>query len=355
MSALPPGSTIGILGSGQLGRMLAVAAAQLGYRTHIYAPETGPANDVSPLMTRARYDDAGALSAFARSVDVVTYEFENVAFAPIAALAPIAPVRPSALSLATAQDRVNEKSFVEGLGGRAAPWREVRSLDELNAAIEAIGCPAILKTARFGYDGRGQARIAARHEAAAAWDAIGAAPAVLEGFVDFTHEFSIVLARGVDGTLASYAPPHNVHVRGILATSTVPAPTEVAAQWTEAATLAGRVAAALDHVGVLTLEFFVGADGPVFNEMAPRVHNSGHWTIEGAVTSQFENHVRAICGLPLGSTDVIGHGATMENLIGDDWLRWSEQLADPAAHLHLYGKHEARPGRKMGHVTRVRR
>lgn len=352
---LPPGSTIGILGSGQLGRMLSIAAAHLGYRTHIYAPETGPANDVSPLMTRARYDDAGALSAFARSVDVVTYEFENVAFAPIAALSPIVPVRPSPLSLATAQDRVNEKSFVEGLGGRPAPWREVKSLDDLRGAIDAIGCPAILKTARFGYDGHGQARISTPDDAQGAWEAIGAAPAVLEGFVDFTHEFSIVLVRGLDGSTVHYAPPHNVHVSGILATSTVPAPAEIAAQWTEAATLASRVAAALDHVGVLTLEFFVSPDGPVFNEMAPRVHNSGHWTIEGAVTSQFENHIRAITGLPLGSTDVVGHGAAMENLIGDDWTRWPQLLAEPDAHLHLYGKHEARPGRKMGHVTRVRR
>ncbi|SOB79796.1 5-(carboxyamino)imidazole ribonucleotide synthase [Sphingomonas guangdongensis] len=352
---LPPGSTIGILGSGQLGRMLSIAAAQLGYRTHIYAPETGPANDVSPLLTRARYDDAGALSAFARSVDVVTYEFENVAFAPIAALAPLVPVRPSALSLATAQDRVNEKRFVEGLGGRPAPWREVLSLADLETAIAEIGCPAVLKTSRFGYDGHGQARLKSPDDAATAWDRIGAAPAILEAFVAFEHEFSIVLVRGLDGQIVSYAPPVNVHRDGILATSTIPAPAAVAAQWTEAATLAGRVADALDHVGVLTLEFFVGTDGPVFNEMAPRVHNSGHWTIEGAVTSQFENHIRAICGLPLGSTDTVGTGAVMENLIGDDAARWPELLADPNAHLHLYGKHEARPRRKMGHVTRVPR
>ncbi|URW75360.1 5-(carboxyamino)imidazole ribonucleotide synthase [Sphingomonas donggukensis] len=352
---LPPGSTIGILGSGQLGRMLAVAAAQLGYRTHIYAPETGPANDVSPLMTRARYDDAGALAAFARAVDVVTYEFENVAFAPIAALSPIVPVRPPALSLATAQDRVNEKGFVEGLGGRTAPWRAVTSLAELEEAIAAVGWPAILKTSRFGYDGHGQARITAPDQATAAWESIGAAPAILEGFVTFDHEFSIVLARGVDGTIVSYPPPLNVHRDGILATSTIPAPAEVAACWTEAATLAGRVADALGHVGVLTLEFFVTADGPVFNEMAPRVHNSGHWTIEGAVTSQFENHIRAICGLPLGSTDVTGSGVEMENLIGEDAARWPQILAEPEAHLHLYGKHEVRAGRKMGHVTRVRR
>ncbi len=332
-----------------------MAAAQLGYRTHIYAPETGPANDVSPLMTRARYDDAAALAAFARSVDVVTYEFENVAFAPIAALAPIVPVRPSALSLATAQDRASEKRFVEGLGGRPAPWREVTSLAELEAAITAIGCPAILKTARFGYDGHGQARLASPEDARAAWDRIGASPSVLEGFVDFEHEFSIVLIRALDGTVTSYAPPRNEHREGILRRSSLPAPPEVAAQWTEAATLAGRVADALDHVGVLTLEFFVGADGPVFNEMAPRVHNSGHWTIEGAVTSQFENHIRAICGLPLGSTDVTGAAITMDNLIGDEANAWADLLDDREAHLHLYGKHEVRAGRKMGHVTRVMR
>ena len=355
MVILPPGSTIGILGSGQLGRMLAIAAAQLGYRTHIYAPETGPANDVSPLMTRARYDDAGALAAFARSVDVVTYEFENVAFAPIAALSPIAPVRPPALSLATAQDRASEKSFVEGLGGRAAPWREITSLADLDAAIAAIGCPAILKTSRFGYDGRGQARIDMPSESEAAWESIGHAPAILEGFIDFEHEFSIVLVRGLDGEITSYAPPLNVHRDGILASSTVPAPPPVASQWTEAATLAGRVADALEHVGVLCLEFFVTENGPLFNEMAPRVHNSGHWTIEGAVTSQFENHIRAICGLPLGDTGLVGTNVEMENLIGDDAARWPDILTDRAAHLHLYGKHEVRPGRKMGHVTRVRR
>jgi 5-(carboxyamino)imidazole ribonucleotide synthase len=352
---LPPGSTIGILGSGQLGRMLAVAAAQLGYRTHVYAPETGPANDVSPLMTRARYDDAAALAAFARSVDVVTYEFENVAAAPIAALEPIVPVRPSPRSLATGQDRATEKRFVESVGGRAAPWREVLSRADLDAAIAAVGCPAVLKTSRFGYDGKGQARLASPADADAAWTAIGEAPAVLEAFVTFEHEFSIVLVRGVGGAITSYPPPLNEHRDGILARSTVPAPEAVARQWTQAAALAGRVADALDHVGVLTLEFFCTADGPVFNEMGPRVHNSGHWTIEGAVTSQFENHVRAICGLPLGSCDLTGSSVAMDNLIGDDAARWAEFVSEPGVHLHLYGKHEARPGRKMGHVTRVGR
>ena len=324
MSALPPGSAIGILGSGQLGRMLAVAAAQLGYRTRIYAPETGPATDVSASFTRARWDDAGALAAFARSVDVVTYEFENVDAAPIAALELIVPVRPNARALSIAQERTAEKGFVEGLGGRAAPWMAVADRGALTTALEGIGCPAILKTSRFGYDGKGQARIDDAGQADAAWDAIGRSPAVLEGRVAFDHEFSIIVVRGVDGSCVSYPPVLNTHRDGILATSRVPAPPAVAAQWTEAATIAGRVADALDYVGVLTLEFFASAAGPVFNEMAPRVHNSGHWTIEGAVTSQFENHIRAIAGLPLGPTGLTGMTIEMENLIGDDVLRWPE-------------------------------
>jgi 5-(carboxyamino)imidazole ribonucleotide synthase len=355
MSVLPPGATIGILGAGQLGRMLAIAAAQLGYRTHVLAPETGPANDVSPAFTRAAYDDPIALAAFAASVDVVTYEFENIPADPIEALAERFAVHPSPKALRIAQDRTAEKAFVEGLGGRPAPWRAVPDRAALDAAIAAIGCPAVLKTARFGYDGKGQARLAspADADADAAWQAIGGAPAVLEAFVPFAHEFSIVLARGIDGTTTSYPPPKNEHVNGILARSTLPAPAEIAVQWAEAATLAGRVAGALDYVGVLTLEFFAGADGPVFNEMAPRVHNSGHWTIEGAETSQFENHVRAICGLPLGPTGLTGREVAMENLIGDQCDTWPALLAEPGAHLHLYGKHESRPGRKMGHVTRV--
>ncbi|MBB5698256.1 5-(carboxyamino)imidazole ribonucleotide synthase [Sphingomonas yantingensis] len=350
---LPPGSTIGILGSGQLGRMIAIAAAQLGYRCHIYAPETGPANDVAPAFTQGAYDDDAALAAFAAQVDVVTYEFENVEAAPIERLGDLVPVRPSPKSLKVAQDRVSEKRFVEDLGGRPARWAEVPDRAALDTAIAAIGCPAILKTTRFGYDGKGQARLASPADADAAWDAIGGGPAILEGFVDFEHEFSIVIARGLDGRTVSYPPPRNVHKDGILDTSTLPAPAEIAAQWTEAATLAGRVAEALGHVGVLTLEFFAGSDGPVFNEMAPRVHNSGHWTIEGAETSQFENHARAILGLPLGPTRLTGTAVSMTNLIGDDAARWAALAAEPGLHLHLYGKHEARPGRKMGHVTRV--
>lgn len=348
-----PGATIGIIGSGQLGRMIGVAAAQLGYRIHVYAPDTGPANDVAAAHTRGAYDDGAALTRFAAEVDLVTYEFENIAAEPIATLEEQVPVHPSSQSLRVAQDRVAEKRFVEDLGGRPARWAAVASRAELDAAIAAIGCPAVLKTTRFGYDGKGQARLAGPEDADAAWAAIGNGPAILEAFVPFTHEFSIILARSPDGAVVSYPPACNVHKDGILDTSTVPAPAEVAAQWTEAAALAGRVAEALGHVGVLTLEFFCGPEGPVFNEMAPRVHNSGHWTIEGAETSQFENHVRAICGLPLGPVRMTGREAVMTNLIGEDADAWPELMAEPGAHLHLYGKREVRAGRKMGHVTRV--
>ncbi len=352
MIPLPPGSTIGIIGSGQLGRMIGVAAAQLGYRIHVYAPDSGPANDIAFAHSRGDYDDIDALRAFARQVDVVTYEFENIAAAPIKALGD--KVRPSARSLAVAQDRVREKRFVEALGGRPARWAEVADRPALDAAIDTVGCPAVLKTTRFGYDGKGQARLLSADDASAAWLAIGGGPAILEAFVDFEQEFSVVLARGVDGAVALYPSPVNVHKDGILDTSTVPAPS-IEPWRAEAEALACKVADALDHVGVLTLEFFCGADGAVFNEMAPRVHNSGHWTIEGAETSQFENHVRAVLGLPLGGTGLIGTRVEMTNLIGDDVDQWQALLTEPGAHLHLYGKNEARPGRKMGHVTRVKR
>ncbi len=352
MIPLPPGSTIGIIGSGQLGRMIGVAAAQLGYRIHVYAPDSGPANDIAFAHSRGDYDDIDALRAFARQVDVVTYEFENIAAAPIETLGD--KVRPSARSLAVAQDRVREKRFVEALGGRPARWAEVADRAALDAAIDTVDCPAVLKTTRFGYDGKGQARLMSPDDASAAWLAIGGGPAILEAFVDFEQEFSVVLARGVDGVVALYPSPVNVHKDGILDTSTVPAPS-IEPWRAEAEALACKVADALDHVGVLTLEFFCGADGAVFNEMAPRVHNSGHWTIEGAETSQFENHVRAVLGLPLGGTGLTGTRVEMTNLIGDDVDHWQALLTEPGAHLHLYGKNEARPGRKMGHVTRVKR
>ena len=348
---LPPGSTIGILGGGQLGRMIAVAAAQLGYRTHVLAPDReSVAAQTATSLTRADYHNRIVLGDFAASCDVVTYEFENVAIGPVEWLAGRVPVHPHPRALAVAQDRVAEKRFAEGVGGRPARWAPVASRDDLAAALATVGTPAILKTARFGYDGKGQVKLATPADADAAWAAIGG-PAVLEAFVPFTDEFSILIARGADGTTVRYDPPHNVHRDAILRTSILPAPATIAAQAEEATALACRIAAELDYVGVLACEFFVGADGPVFNEMAPRVHNSGHWTIEGAECSQFENHVRAICGLPLGSPALRATRIEMENLIADD--PWQAALTEPHAHLHLYGKNTARPGRKMGHITRV--
>lgn len=354
MKALPPGSAIGILGGGQLGRMLASAAAELGYRTHILAPDAeSVAAQTASSFTRADYHSRIVLDEMAASCDVVTYEFENIAVEPVAYLATKVPVHPAPQALSIAQDRALEKAFVDGIGGRTAPWRKVETLEELQVALAEIGAPAILKTLRLGYDGKGQVRIADAGEAAAAWEAIGARPAIVEGFVSFSHEFSIILTRAADGAMVSYPPPWNQHVDGILARSSLPAPAEIASQWGVAAALTGRIADALDYVGVLTCEFFATAEGPVFNEMAPRVHNSGHWTIEGAVASQFENHIRAICGLPLGDTALTASAVEMENLIGEAGDRWAEILAERGAHLHLYGKCDARPGRKMGHVTRI--
>lgn len=352
---LPPGSTIGILGGGQLGRMLAVAAAQLGYNTRVLAPdEEAVAAQTAASFTRADYHSRIVLDEFAAAADVITYEFENIALEPVTYLASKVPVHPAPAALGIAQDRAEEKRFVAALGGRTAPWAKVETYEALQAAIAEIGCPAILKTLRLGYDGKGQVRIDTPTAARAAWDAIGGRPAILEGFVRFDHEFSILLVRGVDGATVSYPPPLNKHVGGILARSTLPAPPAIVAQQDEATALAGRIAARLGYVGVLACEFFAGADGPVFNEMAPRVHNSGHWTIEGAACSQFENHIRAICGLPLGDVSLTARGVSMENLIGHDADRWAEILAEPGAHLHLYGK-QTRAGRKMGHVTRLTR
>ena len=350
---LAPGSTIGILGGGQLGRMLAVAAAQLGYRTHVLAPEADSvAAQTAASLTRADYHNRIVLADFAAACDVVTYEFENIALGPVEWLAERVPVHPHPRALAAAQERIAEKRFVERVGGRPARWAAVDSRDSLTAALDHVGTPAVLKTARFGYDGKGQMRLHGPADADAAWEAIGG-PAVLEAFVDFSHEFSILIARGQDGATVRYDPPQNVHVDAILRTSRVPAPQPILDQAEEATALACRIAAELDYVGVLACEFFATAAGPVFNEMAPRVHNSGHWTIEGSETSQFENHIRAICGLPLGSTALTGSAVALENLIGDD--AWQPALTEAGAHLHLYGKGAARPGRKMGHITRVRR
>jgi 5-(carboxyamino)imidazole ribonucleotide synthase len=350
---LAPGSTIGIVGGGQLGRMLGMAAAQLGYRIHVFAPASGPANDVASVFTQASYHQSDRLADFAAACDLVTYEFENVPLGALALIADQVPIRPGLKALEIAQVRYAEKAFVRDLGGRTAPFEIVNDVEELVPALERIGLPAIIKTIRMGYDGKGQARVDDIGQARQAWHSVGRQPSIVEGLVDFSHEYSVLIARGADGATVSYPPPWNEHRGGILHRSSVPAPAAIKRQAAEAVALAERVAEALDYVGVLALEYFATAEGPVFNEMAPRVHNSGHWTIEGAVTSQFENHIRAICGLPLGSTALTGAGAEMENLIGDEAARWREILAEPGAHLHLYGKSEPHPGRKMGHVTRV--
>ena len=352
VEVVPPGSTIGIVGGGQLGRMLGLAAAPLGYRTHIFDPHEHPcAADVAATHTRAAFDDRAALQRFAAAVDIATYEFENLPVEPLGLLGD--KLRPGLRSLAVAQDRGEEKSFIEGSGARVAPWRTIDRLDDVTAAIEQLGLPVVLKTRRYGYDGKGQAWIRSADEAEAAWDAIGGEPAIAEAAVPFAAEMSVILARCADGGHAFWDSPRNEHDDGILRRSTVPAGAAVLAQVEEARRFALGIARALGHVGVLTVEFFASADGPVVNEIAPRVHNSGHWTIEGAATSQFEQHVRAICGLPLGSTALTGRRAVMDNLIGAEVERWPQLVAEPGLHLHLYGKGEARPGRKMGHTTRV--
>jgi 5-(carboxyamino)imidazole ribonucleotide synthase len=349
---IPPGSTIGIIGGGQLGKMLAVAAAQLGYKCHIFDPGESPcAAAVAAQFTRAAYDDVEALKRFADSVAVATYEFEN---APAAALAAIArKLRPGIASLEVGQERGLEKEFIESAGARVGAWVRVDSEADAIEAERRLGVPLVLKTRRLGYDGKGQAWAQAPGSAMAAWDSIGRAPAVAEARIVFDCEFSVILARGADGAIATWDPPLNDHDNGILRRSTVPAPETVERHRDEAIRVATSIAEALGHIGVLTVEFFACADGPIVNEIAPRVHNSGHWTIEGAVTSQFEQHIRSICGLPLGSRERVGTSAMMENLLGEEISDWEHLVAEPGTHVHIYGKGEPRPGRKMGHFTRV--
>lgn len=354
---LSPGATIGILGNGQLGRMLCLAAARLGYRTHVFGPEAdSPAEQVAGQSTVAAYDDQAALADFAGAVNAVTFEFENVPAKAAAFLAAHTQVRPSWKALEIAQDRSKEKTFFASIGAATPAWAKIDSLQDLEAALVKIKPPAVLKTARLGYDGKGQAKIKSASDAAAAWKAIGGESstghgfAVLEAFVDFTMEISVIAARGADGTLVSFEPAENVHANHILATSTVPARAG-AATLTRAVEIAAKAAAALDLVGLLAVEMFVTPSGEVLcNEMAPRPHNSGHWTMDACGTDQFEMLIRAVAGLPL--RDPARHAdVTMVNLIGDDVSRLEDYLADPNAHIHLYGKRAARPGRKMGHVN----
>jgi 5-(carboxyamino)imidazole ribonucleotide synthase len=324
---LPPGSTIGILGGGQLGRMMALAAARLGYKCHILDPHEAPcAAEVSAHFTRAAFDDEEALRRFSDQCDVVTYEFENIPVAPLAALGD--KLAPSTRSLEVAQDRGVEKRFLEGCGVRVAPWREVDGPDDIVAALGELGSPILLKSRRYGYDGKGQAWAANTGDAAAAWEAIGRQPAVAEAKMNFTAEFSVILARGRNGETAAFPLTRNHHEGGILRTSTVPAGPDIDMLANDAVAAAKAIEEALDHVGVLTVEYFACAEGPIVNEIAPRVHNSGHWTIEGAHTSQFEQHLRAILGLPLGDPSLVSAGATMENLIGPDVERWLDFVAE---------------------------
>jgi len=350
---LPPGSVIGILGGGQLGRMMIPAAARLGYRCAVYAPEAdSPACHLTDQYIVADYTDIAALERFAGMVDIVTYEFENIPLEAVERLAALRPVRPGPGALAQTQDRLTEKRFLnETCGIPTAACRAIDGPGDIPAAIAALGAPLLLKTRRMGYDGKGQVRISAEADPAQAWESLGRTPAIAEAVVPFDREISVVLARGMDGATGAYPPGENRHGGGILRRTHLPAalPDALAAR---AVGMAERVAEKLDYVGVLAVEMFV-TDGPgeiLANEIAPRVHNTGHWTLEGAVTDQFEQHIRAIAGLPLGATDALGP-VRMENLIGADIDRRADLLADPRARLHDYGKGEARPGRKMGHVT----
>ncbi len=350
---LPPGAVIGILGGGQLGRMTAMAAARLGYHCHIFCPEAdAPAAEVARSATVAAYEDLAALDAFADRVDVVTLEFENVPRGAVAHLAEKVPVRPSAEVLAITQDRLAEKRFLSALGVPVADFHAIEGEADIAAAREACGGRCVLKSRRFGYDGKGQVMVCPELPAGEAWRLLGRVPAIAEAVVDFRLEISVLTARSADGRMASYEPAANRHEGGILRVSTVPAPIAPALA-AEAVRLAERIATALDLVGLLAVEMFIAGDGRLLvNELAPRPHNSAHWTLDAAETSQFEQHVRTVCGLPLGRT-IRFADAVMTNLIGDEVTRAEACLEQPGMRLHLYGKAEVRPGRKMGHVTRL--
>jgi len=353
-AVLAPGSTIGILGGGQLGRMTALAAANLGYRCHVFEPDAqSPAALVSAGWTQAAYDDRDALRDFAAKIDVATYEFENVPVACVEFLGTLVPVRPGAELLRVAQHRGREKAFFERIGVPVAPWALAASEAELAAAAAQVGVPSIAKTTTEGYDGKGQARLEAGADLAAVWTSLGGRELIVEGLVDFVAEASVIAARGLDGTTRCFPIGRNVHRAGILHTTTVPTGfDETLLRQAEA--IGHRVAEAVGLVGVLCVELFVRRDGRVLaNEMAPRPHNSGHWTQDACATSQFEQFVRAICGLPLGPVELRARQVVMTNLIGDEAGQWRAIVAEAGAKLHLYGKLQARPGRKMGHVNRL--
>lgn len=352
--ALAPGATIGILGGGQLGRMLSVAASRLGFKTHVFEPGANPpAGHVADQVTTASYEDADALKRFAASVDVITYEFENIPTETLDLLEAHKPIRPGREALRVSQDRLTEKVFLQGLGLKTAPFADITDLNSLNAAISEIGTPAILKTRRFGYDGKGQSRLKTPGDAETALADMADAPAILEGFVDFSHEVSVIAARSSGGEVSCFDPGENVHRDGILHTTTVPARLS-AAQRMDAVLLAANILNALDYVGVMGVELFVTPKGLIVNEIAPRVHNSGHWTQNGCAVDQFEQHIRAVAGWSLG--DGQRHSdVEMENLIGDDIDRVPEFAKERDTAIHLYGKAETKAGRKMGHVNRIQR
>ncbi|MDB5622365.1 MAG: 5-(carboxyamino)imidazole ribonucleotide synthase [Devosia sp.] len=352
---LPPGTIIGILGGGQLGRMLSLAASRLGMRTHIFCPDAdSPAFEVTPRKTVAAYDDEAALAAFAAAVDVITYEFENVPAATAQFLAQRKPLRPGAQALAVTQDRLAEKAFLASKNIPVAPYRPVASIEQLHAAIAELGLPAVLKTTRLGYDGKGQRVLRDPADAATAFAELAPRPLVLEAFIPFSQEISVVVARSLSGEVRSYDPAENVHLNHILATSTVPAAIPPALA-KHAGMIAKAIVVALDYVGVLGVEFFVvpGDSRPTLlvNEIAPRVHNSGHWTEAACLTDQFEQHIRAILGWPLGDPARLAD-VVMENLVGDEVTRVPAGL-DGSTQPHLYGKSQIRAGRKMGHLNRL--
>ena len=350
---LQSGATIGILGGGQLGRMLSVAASRLGFKCHIFEPGANPpAGHVAEKVITAAYEDEAALRAFAEGVDVITYEFENIPTSALDLLESLRPIRPNRKALAISQDRLVEKAFLNDLGLTTAPFAAVDDAVDLAEAIDEIGCPAILKTRRFGYDGKGQARLTRAEDAAQALADMAGAPSILEGFIDFSMEISVIAARGINGQVACFDPGENVHKSGILHTTTVPARVSEALR-TDAVLMAARILNALDYVGVMGVELFVTPKGLVVNEIAPRVHNSGHWTQAGCTVDQFEQHIRAVAGWPLGDG---GRYADVEmlNLIGDDIARVPELANTAKTQIHLYGKAEAKPGRKMGHVNFIR-
>ena len=349
---LPQGAIIGILGGGQLGRMLSVAAARLGFRTHIFEPGTNPpAGHVADHVTTAAYEDEAALRAFGESVDVITYEFENVPTSALDLLGALAPIHPGREALRISQDRITEKDFLNGLGLSVAPYAAVDDATSMQAAIEQVGVPSILKTRRFGYDGKGQARLMSAADADKVLADMAGAPSVLEGFIDFSCEISVIAARSPSGEVACYDPGENVHEGGILRKTTVPANVKSALRM-DAVLLAARILNELNYVGVMGVELFVTQAGLIVNEIAPRVHNSGHWTQNGCTVDQFEQHIRAIAGWPLGNgqrhSDVV-----MENLIGDDMDRVPTLATQAETALHLYGKADVKAGRKMGHVNIV--